>query len=444
MEPVAPRRQPRSPTTHEPEQEGVGVSTTIGGEQIIPVGDAGVDPQIVRDEVLDVLIARYDLGDIIDVWPISGGYVNWSFGAKAVSKGVETQYFIRKYNRGATAESVRYEHALVEHLVECGFDKVAPVVRADDGESFVITHEAGSAQAERYVAVYGFLPGECKYSWCFDTDVTEKELNSCARTLAEYHAHISSIPPGLVGPAPSPGAYQGSGVMPRIMDLLPTLPPIYESLAARTEKNVFGRYLRENIDDILRCVRDATRTAHQLHGLPSLTVHSDFHAGNVKYRDGEVVALFDFDYARFDYRMFDIGHALHFFCFSWDPQHDGDLWQDKLRAFVREYQMAAEEIDAVGPLNAAELRNTIPFLHAGNIFTLDWDIRDFFAAPGRDPEEYIGYLQHNVRLMKTIDAKQDEIGRLVAEAARWDKASDRVLRGREKTKPAATLDGKAK
>lgn len=381
---------------------------------MIPVGDGGTDPRVVKDEVRHVLTTRYGLGEVTDVWPISGGYINWSFGARATSGDEESQYFIRKYNRGTDGAAVRYEHSLIDHLVRQGFDKVAPVLRTEDDASFVALCDAADPQTDRYFAVYGFLPGETKYSWCFDTDVTEKELVNCARTLAEYHAAVSDYVPSLGSRRPTPGAYQGNGTLPPIMEHLSALPPVYAALAAEAEDDVFGRYLRSKIDTILRCVREATLPDDRLQGMPSLVVHSDFHAGNMKYDDGEVVALFDFDFARFDYRMFDIGHALHFFCFSWATEDDGQLWPEKLVRFVREYQAAIKEYPGVGPMRPAELANLIPFLHAGNIFTLDWDIRDYFAEPGRDPDEYLTYLQHNVRLMETIDAQQDEISSLVA------------------------------
>lgn len=392
------------------------MSTPVG-EPVIPVGDGGTDPMMVRDEVRHLLTTRYDLGEVTEVWPISGGYINWSFGARAVSGDGESLYFVRKYNRGTDGDAVRYEHALIDQLVHRGFDKVAPVLRTGDEASFVTLRDANDPHIDRYFAVYGFLPGETKYSWCFDTDVTETELVNCARTLAEYHAAVSDYAPGR-DRRPTPGAYQGNGTLPPIMEHLPILPPIYEALATGAEQNVFGRYLRSKIDTVLRCVRDATLHGRRLEGMPALVVHSDFHAGNMKYQDGEVVALFDFDFARFDYRMFDIGHALHFFCFSWAPEDDGQLWAEKMVRFVREYQAAIREYPGVGPMRPAELANLIPFLHAGNIFTLDWDIRDYFAEPGRDPDEYLTYLQHNVRLMETIDAKQDEISRLVAAAAK--------------------------
>lgn len=384
--------------------------------QVVPMGDGGADPTAVREQVRDVLATDYDLGEIADLWQISGGYINWSFGARARSGETDVQYFIRKYNRGTNEATVRFEHALVDHLVARGFTRVAPVIRSREGESFVTRSEAGATPAPRHFAVYGFLPGESKYSWCFDTDVTSDELVSCARTLAEYHSAVSDYLPADTGRVPSPASYQGNGAVLPIMELLPQLPLLYAALASRAENNTFGDYLRASIDTINRCVREAALPADRLMGSPSLVVHSDFHAGNVKYDRGDVVALFDFDYARYDYRMFDIGHALHFFCFSWKPESDGRLWPEKLSAFIHAYQEASRGLPGIGPLNAVEVANLVPFLHAGNIFTLDWDIRDYFADPDRDPDEYLIYLRHNVRLMEEIDLQRDAIQRLVTDA----------------------------
>ena len=389
------------------------MTDTVDPNSVIPAGDFGIDPAHVTEEVRQIIATNYSLGEITNIWRISGGYINWSFGCQTSNDQGPVQYFIRKYNRGIGSETVRFEHALVDHLLMKEYSLVAPVLRTLEGKSFVTITQDG---VERHIAVYGFLPGESKYSWCFDTDVTEKELISCARTLASYHGCISDYCPTIERQS-DPLAYQGCGVVPPIMDQLPHLPAVYKKLAARAPINVFGDYLHNKIDVILAALQAAAIPAHQRVDLPMLVVHSDFHAGNVKYVDGDVVALFDFDYARYDQRMFDIGHALHFFCFSWDEDSNGELWADKLSIFLRTYQATMREIGGVGPLSRHELDYLIPYLHAGNFFTLDWDVRDYFAAPGREPEEYLTYLRHNVRLLETINNNQELIMRLAADAA---------------------------
>lgn len=384
---------------------------------IIPVGDTGTDPASVVDEVRDVVTAHYDLGTLKDVWPISGGYINWSFGVLAESKDGESRFFVRKYNKSTAENAVRYEHALVDHLIGRGFAEAAPVLRTHDGSSYVTRRETDvQGSVPRFFAVYGFLPGEDKYSWCFNTEVTDEELVSCAQTLARYHACVSDFDPGNLERKATPGGYPGNGAVPPIMEHLSLLAPIYRDLAGRPGDDAFSRYLREKLELIVDCVTKSIVRGDELREMPVLAVHSDFHAGNMKYIDGHVVALFDFDYSRMDYRMFDIGHALHFFCFSWRPESDGGLWLDKLDAFLRAYQRAARELSGVGPLSPVEAAHVVPFLHAGNIFTLDWDIQDFFAEPGRDVDEYLLFLRHNVRMMETIEANREAIERVVAEA----------------------------
>ena len=45
-----------------------------------------------------------------------------------------------------------------------------------------------------------------------------------------------------------------------------------------------------------------------------------------------------FDWSKLDYRLFDVGLALAYFCSSWEGVDSGELWLDKVALFVRAYQ----------------------------------------------------------------------------------------------------------
>lgn len=49
-----------------------------------------------------------------------------------------------------------------------------------------------------------------------------------------------------------------------------------------------------------------------------LVIHGDYHPGNVKFQDGKVSGIFDFDWSNADLRCFDVAIALLYFCSVWN------------------------------------------------------------------------------------------------------------------------------
>ena len=67
-------------------------------------------------------------------------------------------------------------------------------------------------------------------------------------------------------------------------------------------------------------------------------MHCDYHPGNLKWVDEQGVGLFDFDWSKLDYRVFDIAQGVVYFCSSWEGPDKGELRLDKAAIFVRAYQ----------------------------------------------------------------------------------------------------------
>jgi Ser/Thr protein kinase RdoA (MazF antagonist) len=96
-------------------------------------------------------------------------------------------------------------------------------------------------------------------------------------------------------------------------------------------------------------------------GLPDWAkqiVHGDWHPGNMLFRNGKVVAVIDYDTARYQQRVIDLANgALQFSILggTGDPRTWPDhLDMDRLKEFVRGY-------DVVNVVSVAEVRS-IPFL----------------------------------------------------------------------------------
>ena len=59
--------------------------------------------------ISDIIETHYDLGKVVEVFKMYGGQINLSYGFVAEKDGVQTQYFLRKYNRFADENRINFE-----------------------------------------------------------------------------------------------------------------------------------------------------------------------------------------------------------------------------------------------------------------------------------------------------------------------------------------------
>ena len=127
------------------------------------------DAQTMRDELrveflsgqVAAVAAEYDLGEVVGVDQIFGGFENLSFGVTTHDDAGEHRYFVRKYKYGTVAREIRYEHALVRHIRDKGFTLPARVYATRAGDTLVTREELlGSERVERNFAIYEMLTGE--------------------------------------------------------------------------------------------------------------------------------------------------------------------------------------------------------------------------------------------------------------------------------------------
>ena len=137
--------------------------------------------------------------------------------------------------------------------------------------------------------------------------------------------------------------------------------------------------------------------------------------GNQKWVDEQVVGLFDFDWSKLDYRVFDVALAVVYFCSSWEGPDMGELRRDKAAVFVRAYQDEAARWTDPGPMSARELAVLPRMIANANLFVLNWDVTYYYADADPDVDEYMVYLTENVTLMESIEDHIDELAH-VAEA----------------------------
>ncbi len=363
-------------------------------------------------DLLKQIVSAYSVGELTGYQLLTRGYVNTSYAITTSARQASRKYLLRIYRRGITEAEVIFEHSIINHLVKKGFNLAAGVLTANDGTTYVrrAIHGEGQPNEENslFCAIFDYLPGEDKYTW-IRPECSAGELAESAAALARFHTAVCDLRPA------------GQRAEPGIIDLLPLIDARIEARLARRGSTAFEVCLAENQAFILRTIKhilqaiDPAEFNHSLH----LVNHGDYHPGNLKFANGKVVGLFDLDWSKVDARIFDLGLALTYFCASWDDTHPDDYFQlDKAAVFLRAYQMALVEAGGLQPLDAVEIKYLPEMAAAGNIYVMEWALRDFYGREV-DPVEYLGYLRHHLCLMRWFDdrSKRLKLQQMIAEAA---------------------------
>jgi homoserine kinase type II len=338
----------------------------------------------------EILSEHYDLGELIRKERITRGYINDSFEIEVLRDQGKSRYLLRRYRTGTHEEKIRFEHALLNELQKRKFKFSPLIIATKEGTTYVKTgrHLIDQAQ-ENYAAIFSYLPGKDKYSW--DTPFcSDRELINAAKILALYHNTI----------------YDWKGIIswkaPSILNKIKLMAKQWKVYARNTGKSPFDIYFLKHFDYLLRILtKIPSKSAYD--SMPRLAIHGDYHPGNLKFQNGKVTGVFDFDWSRMDARCLDVGLAIIYFCSSWDETRDGNLLFDRVDNFLASYQEAAKEIKAIGPLNQLELEYLPEMIHMGNLSLLDWTLSDFYSTSS-DPRVYLKYLRHSVRLNRWLES----------------------------------------
>ena len=342
---------------------------------------------------LGAIIARhYEIGELADYEQLRLGYVNISYAIETVVNGERKKYFLRRYKEGTKAEEIEFEHSIINHLVARHFDLVAQIIETRNGRTYVERLEQGKSA---FYAVFDFLSGEDRYTWTTPT-CTDAELRNAAVALAQFHNAVFDLSP------------VGKRYEPKILDLLPGIAENAERRASGAGETEFDKYLVENLDLMLQTVQRTWRAINeqQCKKMVQQVIHCDYHPGNLKFQNGQVVGLFDFDWSKVDARCFDVALAITYFCTVWEKGRDGDLQLDKTTTFLHAYQETLGDVQGVGPLTETELECLPHMIHASNLYVLNWTIVDFYGHEA-DPHEYLIYLKHGVRTMRWLEDRDN-------------------------------------
>ena len=363
-------------------------------------------PKIIANDPLTTKIAQvlthYPLGELVDYTPDQRGFVNKSYAIHTNLGGNITPYFLRQYKLGILEEELIYEHSLINHVFEVGLPPVARVYRTREGTTFVREDNPPQDDQPIFYAIFDFLPGKDKYNW-FNPHCTATEINASGKTLAQFHQAGWNFQP------------QGLRREPRIADLLEIIRNNLLICLAQSHLKVFNQFIQPHQSFLEDKLKSLTTLLHSpvCLGLPELIIHCDYHPGNLKFQDEQVVGLFDFDWSKLDYRLFDLALAIVYFFAEWEGAGDGELRLDEVTQFISAYQDVLQNSGDVPPLSPNEQALLGSFIESANLYVFNWTIGDLLNKEV-EIDLYSMFVLHGIRTALWLDdsSNRAEIGQL--------------------------------
>lgn len=258
-----------------------------------------------------LVLGHYDLGDTVEVLGNAGGTAGRTWKVAAPTG----QFLLRLRGiRTSTQSRLVYDHGLRAHLMARGIPTVLPIPTRSGGTWLQVDGRV----YELYPFVCGepFTPGD------------ERAVASAAQALARFHQAAVDYRPSAGDSHELVDQYSILGFANEVSDRVHDPRLMLANLRAL-------RALAPNADDQRLMDRCLSRIAYLIRtysGAPyrrlaGWVVHGDFTPANLLFSpDGEVVGIFDFDWALTGARCQDIAEAMYFFASEPRGINSSDIW----------------------------------------------------------------------------------------------------------------------
>lgn len=299
-------------------------------------GGGGAAHDRFGPEELAIVLSRWDLGEIRRVRAFRRGSRR---APKLRIDGAAGDLLLKRRAPGRdTAPRLAFWERLHRHLLERDYP-VAPLLPTRDGA--LIARWRGSAY-ELFRYVHGRRD-----------DGSTTAARESGRLLGRLHAATADFAHDVI---PDAGSFHADPRVPKALDRAPSAIFAVEADVDRSAIEQVTAKLRD------RAIEAAERVAAEgFSDLPPAVLHGDWHPGNLRYAEGRIVAVLDFDAARIEPRVVDVANAALQASMSSGPADDPESWPDELDgrrlvALVRGYEEATG-----APLTAAE-HGMLPWL----------------------------------------------------------------------------------
>ena len=313
-------------------------NTTGDAPHLSPGNDGSLRRAHIGRDELALVLSRYDLGVIRSL----RDYPRGSRRSPKVRLRSDRGEFILKRRAPGRGEPERLAFAtsLYRRMIDQHFP-LAPIFPTRDGGLALRVDE-------KAYELFEYVPGS-------RDDGGVPAATASGRTLGRLHALFSQTAPST---RPRQSSFHAARTVPVAVQRIP------DALAATGASESVCRAAASNGATLVTAYAEARKTVDQAGyaDLPEQPIHGDWHPGNLRYRNGEVVAVFDFDSARLEPRIADVANAalqcsLHADSRGSDPRQWPESFEmRRIRALIHAYNEAADV-----PLSAAE-RTMLPWL----------------------------------------------------------------------------------
>jgi Ser/Thr protein kinase RdoA (MazF antagonist) len=299
------------------------------------VNDATVS-EAIEGQDLAIVLSRYDVGAIERI-------VDYKKGSRRAAKilvgTTKGKYLLKRRALGHDVRSqVEFAHSVQKELESHRFP-VAGLVSTMDDNTFV-EHEG------RIYELFRFINGN-------RFDKSNPAAAESGRILTHFHDILRSF--SYESDIKTNTYHQGEvfySVISELNDVL-TQHESKEDLEGIVDTIAF---LREQFEHAHKAVERVGFTS-----LPTNIVHGDWHPGNTLYKDGEIIAVIDFDSLRLSPRITDIANGALQFSMRMGSPEDVENWPDSFRGHTIQSMVQAYDQFTKLPMMASE-RTIFPSL----------------------------------------------------------------------------------
>jgi len=286
---------------------------------------------------LAVVLSHYDLGVIESVTELPRG------SRRSPKVGIVCQRgkFLLK-QRALTRvrlDRVELSHRIQKFLREQGFPLPQLVATRAAGQLFLI-------HADHLYELFEFVPGH-------GFSRTAAEARDAGAMLARFHQILSSLTSESLARLPTGDYHDAPGVRVGLCRIEATLSSHDSFSGDEAELAGLIQFLLAAYDHAAEMVNRAGFAQW-----PQRLVHSDWHAGNLLFRDHKVLAVLDYDALRLSRVITDVANgALHFSIIAGE---DPTTWPDHLDEAL--FAAFLNDFEKIMPLTGDERRSIVPLM----------------------------------------------------------------------------------
>ncbi|MCL2752214.1 MAG: phosphotransferase [Firmicutes bacterium] len=361
-----------------------------------------IDSYFIFQQIQEIVEENYDLGKLVEVFEIFGGYTSRAFRITLEKGGERKDWFFRKYMKIKPETEVLFEHYLLLHARKNGFQRTAVPIATKDGKTYVSRIQGEKDfRRQHYFTIYEYFSGEDTYDWVYNEMPLETDIDIAEMFAELHHSSADFDTQGL------------NGDEPPILEFNKQFPDKWlfykEEYAKAGLKDIFTDYFSEQFDYVVDMSKRLDAAYDELRRLPIIPIQCDLHPGNLKFKGDKCVAIFDFEAAKLDLRLFDVCLGVTNCFASWKPGIEGHIYLDRMEAFLRAYNNRLKELGGLSPINEAEKKHFCEVLQLSNMYMVQWAARVYHSDMASNPYEFYFYLRHQIGCVEWIEKNHVEI-----------------------------------